>query len=444
MLFIFVAQRTESRFLIIFLLLCICSFLFIPPFSTPDFAPQFLRAYEIASGQLVTVVVDDNANALLPANLIPANLASYGDLSVGPNYHLLDELFSTTIDPQNLAYYSYAAQAVYSPLSFLPAAFGIKVASLFTTNLGVIIYAMRLVSMTAVALLLYFSIKLMPAPRDKTIFAIFSLFPMFLETCPSASADGLTYALIALFFAYVTCLKSTKKRANYIGLGFLVLALALIKIVYLPICLLAIMIPQESFGSKKSKIIVLSILAALSLTANLVWLDVASQFLFFIPGVNPTDQINNILGNPFAFIFILMDTITKCSGDWISYLFGFGLNCYGIQPDRFLSLILLCLFVAFIARHYQPSSPSYTTHERLFIYGIVCLIIFLTFLSLYLQWNVVGSQMINGFQGRYLQPLCPLVFSTLCTPNATAGKKYWLAWFAVLCLIFIYPLAAAL
>ena len=435
-------QTIENKFLIVFLLLAGCSFVFIPPFSTPDFQTQFCRAFEIAQGTIVTTVVDTQGNALLPENLIPANLEAYGKTSIGPNYHIISVLFSTHIDPQNLTTYNYVAQALYSPLTFLPSALAIKISLLFTTNLGIIVYAARFVTLATIATILFSSIRLLPESRDKTLFSLFALLPLFLETCPSASADGLTYSLIAALFAYVMHLRNTPKRVSYPILGILVFSLALIKVVYLPICLLTLLIPYAAFGSSKKKVCVLIILAAVALTLNILWLETASQFLSFKPGVDTSEQIKAITSNPLSFLLVLFNTIIQETGRWICFLFGQGLNSYGIQPALILPLILLIVFAFSCGKFSKVDHSTFNRRERYLIWFIASVVFFLTLLSLYLQWNPVRNPIIEGFQGRYLEALFPLLFATICGPKLALSEKQWSIWFATVCLIFLYPLGA--
>lgn len=433
--------KIELTFLVVFLLFTIAALFLIPPFSTPDFSTQFLRAFEISQGGFVTALVDSDGHTLLPAGLIPSDLSSYGDVSIGPNWQIIDALFSTQIDYSNLQAYKFTSQAVYSPITFLPSAVGIKIASCFTANLGVIIYAARIASLGTAATLLYWAIRTMPFLRDKTLFSLFALLPLFLETCPSASGDALVYGLISLLFAYVSKLRVEKKSVNYVALALMILLLALIKIVYLPICALALLIPKESFRSKKNKYLALGVIFLCAVVANLVWLKIASQFLYFREGVNPDQQVNFILMHMARFAFILLNTITEQSGNWVIQLFGGGLNSYGIKPDLCLSLSLILVFAGTVTKYFDPRRSSWSRKERILLCGICCIVFLLTLLSLYLQWTPVGSPMIDGFQGRYLAPILPLLFSSLCCTKMQIGNIGWAMWFSVVALIFIYPLA---
>lgn len=437
-------DQPEKAFLIIFIIVGSFVLIFIPPYSTPDFRQHFLRVYEIANGGFVTEIINDEGYAFLPANLTSI-IDNYDGDNNSPSIQIVGQLFSTYINDDKLELYQYYTQSLYSPVSFIPSVVGVFVVSLFTNNLGLIIYAARMMSFLTIGVILYISIK--NIPRGKTLITLCSLFPLALEIYPTCSPDGWVYSLVIALFSYVMYLETNKKPVNYMLLSALVIGLSLTKVVYLPICLIALLIPDACFCSRKRKYLILISLGIVALIANLVWLYLASDYLQYKRGASSSKQLAYVLGHPFEFAEIAMQTILACGFDWACQVFGSNMNAMNVKPPQLLPFILMLVFIYINVISLSPKSCSkrfLSNTERALVLFIVTTVFILTLLSLYIQWNSLRNTLVEGFQGRYTYPLLPLAMYAIWPHDENAvPNSAWTLWFVVVMLIFFQPLCVA-
>lgn len=84
--------------------------------------------------------------------------------------------------------------------------------------------------------------------------------------------------------------------------------LSLSKIVYLPLCLLLILIPKEKFKTVKDRHIILFSIITISIIINLLWLSIVFSFPSFRDGINSLKQLKYIYSNIFEYIGIIFMT----------------------------------------------------------------------------------------------------------------------------------------
>ena len=123
---------------------------------------------------------------------------------------------------------------------------------------------------------------------------------------------------------------------------------------------------------------------------------------------NATAQKNFIFDNPVRFLGILVSSITKYIGLYMTSFVGlFGFNDTGLPDSIVYLFIIVLVLVALI-------NPSGTIRigitRKLILLAIFIASVFLIETGLYLYSNFVGAPHIVGVQGRYFIPLAPLFF----------------------------------
>jgi uncharacterized membrane protein len=177
----------------------------LPLFHVSDEQQHFLRAYTIASGRLLPERISEkDVGAYLPDNLIPEELGKAGEISWKD---LRGGLGEKIVRNEPRAYF-FPCTALYSPVSYLPQAFGIRIADWATDRPVVIAYAGRVSNLLAGLLLTYSALKWMPFGKETMLLLL--LAPIQMHKVASLSADGFTIAVVMLLAAYTLHLQYGK------------------------------------------------------------------------------------------------------------------------------------------------------------------------------------------------------------------------------------------
>jgi len=123
---------------------------------------------------------------------------------------------------------------------------------------------------------------------------------------------------------------------------------------------------------------------------------------------NATAQKKFIFDNPVRYLRILVSSITKYTGLYMTSFVGlFGWNDTGLPDSIVYLFIIILVLVALI----NPSSTiRIGITRKLILLAIFISCVFLIETGLYLYSNFVGTPYIVGVQGRYFIPLAPLFF----------------------------------
>ena len=212
--------------------------------------------------------------------------------------------------------------------------------------------------------------------------------------------------------SYVTYLAyGRKKELSRKGLALLYGLAGVIgfcKIVYLPLVLLYLIIPDERFGTKKNKWVHLGIIASVVVILNLTWLMVSSGYLVeFNPGVNSKEQLMWVLSHPFNYLVVILRTVVANMELWMSSMLGMHLGSFVFNLPNILFLTSFALFVLLFAQ--RDETLNLKKFDRIVFLLTFLLIVLLIFTSLYIQWTAVEAPTIDGIQGRYFLPILLLV-----------------------------------
>lgn len=270
---------------------------------------------------------------------------------------------------------------------------------------------------------MYFAIK--KIPFKKLTVLIIALLPMTIQEAVSLSPDALTIALSIALISYILFIKFEQKtRLNvrqYILLLIMSVILSLCKIVYLPLCFLALLISADRFKSKKDKAIKLVILEAIAILLNFLWFKYATRYLIEInPGVNSFEQTQYILSNIIEYVVIIIRTISVYAKNYIFQLVGDSMLQLNANTSNIYQLILFVILVLTLLC--DKSKEKISTKLKVFVGIITATIIGLIFTSIYVQWNPVGNGLIMGIHGRYFIPIA-LLFAILLENKFIEFKK---------------------
>ncbi|MDR2864498.1 MAG: DUF2142 domain-containing protein [Spirochaetaceae bacterium] len=403
-------------FFIFFLLFGLSYLLLFRMWSIPNEMTHWFRIFEIAEGHLVS---EAGGGRSMPQGLIL-------DIdSVNGKYTDLAHNRNIQINRNEKMSYWFAGAALYSPATYTFQLIGLKIASAFTDRTLLLMYAARFSAFVLSLFVLTFAIKKIPV-KQKSFFML-AMTPVFFQEAVSLAGDSLAntlaFAFTALILAY--SLNKEEKRGLCGKAGILLIAvfLSLVKVVYLPLVLLIFLLPVSCFSSKKSRTLFLASLLLLCVVLNLIWLGLAKGFLSdYRPDVDPAGQFKYIVTHPVEYIKILLDTYTANFKGYFVMFMGQYLTWAMISVNHyFISAYKVFLFLVLLSEHYKHH--EYKKLLRLFLFISLSVIILIA-TSLYIQWTVVGSSIIEGIQGRYFIPVSILLALCINIHTIRFGQRF--------------------
>lgn len=376
-------------------------FILVVPYSwVSDDIYHFGRIFEISEGYIMS---PDRTNPN-EIKISPDNLSM--GLDYGSSYSDVLENIDTELDYDNMTIYGFNNVALYSPIAYLPQIVGTLIGRLITSNVFCIILFSRLAALIFSVVVLRMAVGRLPI--NKAIVIISAFAPIFINQMVSDSLDSFVNSFIILFQALILSYVVNDKKLNAWQLIFMWIApfiLGMCKVVYLPFSLLIILVPGKLYGGKRTKIINITSSYIIAIVAYFTWTITTSPFIDRFAGVDSKGQIEYVLHYPIRYIGVLFNTISE-KGSF--YFWGvLGQHLGWIQNvfinNNYLIIFLLILVIYIVL---QPSSENVLNKRIVLCYFIIiALIIMLTFAALYVQFNQVGAEIIDGIQGRYFIPI---------------------------------------
>lgn len=431
----------EVVFAVIYLFMSIFTLLAVPAFNSPDEYSHFLRSYEVSRGHMTS---EGNGGNDLFSYGRTFNSGLIPDFAQKDHVSLWDigENLNQKIDSENTKFYGFGNTALYAPTSYLPQAVGIRIADLFTDRPLFLAYAGRIANMICFGLIFFLAIRMTPV--GKNFIALLGLVPVNIQSANSMSADAPALALSVAMVVFVLYMRYTwkgimKKKhllLMYVLTGFLCLC----KIVYMPLCLLLFLIPQERFRSKKNYWLHVVCAGAMILLLSGGWLLIASGYLCESqPGVNTALQLVGILKNPAAFMMTFIRSLDTYGITYLTEMMGSNLGWLNIPACPLLAAGYLLILVLQTAGNNDMAEIRPESWVKCLLGGVGVLIFVLTFVTLYGQWTAYGYDKILGVQGRYFLPILFPVALALKPSRFAAGaddipwKLFLGAWGIDLC-----------
>lgn len=403
----FVVQRKTIKIEKTFILLwCAFSMMYAcsnTMHNAPDESHHFYRAFEISMGHMVS---DMNEEQTKGGRKLPLDTK----FSCGKWQSFVEDREARL--SENMKFFAFSNTALYTPVSYIPQSLGILLARLITDRIAIITYAGRFANWLCVTIILYFAMKLLPFGKE--FLAIVLLMPMNLHEAFSLAPDAMVVSVSVLMVAFVMHLRYVQKthltKTQILLLYILALLISLYKIVYLPFCLLYLLIPKERFGNAKKMAIHAVFIAGLVVVLNVVWLQVCNKFLTHV-GANGTLQMATILHHPINYCITIFRTYSVYTLQLLNQMVGSTLGPLAVYTNTVL--VFAYLFLLFNKTNYNLRNvkDKNTVIEKSIFAVVIVAIILLTSTSLYIQWTFVGENTILGLQGRYfIALLLPFYF----------------------------------
>ena len=393
-------MRLENIFLILIVPIGLLYLILIPIGRVPDERNHFARAYEISEGHLISDKNEEGTGGQnLPIDVENIFKSSKDKLNYNDILHNIDKSPS-----QERKFITFSNMSLYSFVCYIPQVIGISIGRFLSLPIVLVAYLGRLTNFIVCITLIYFAIKLIPYKKMSIL--LFAFMPMMLQEMASLSADALTNGMAFFLISYTLYVKNKKSKVSkkdFIVLTISSIVMSLCKIIYLPLCLILLLIPYDKFKTKRDKYIKIGLLALFVVLINLVWLKISSSFLGEIrEGVDPSSQVYYILHNPLIYIQTFYDTIYENLTLYLFNIVGFSLCYFDVNPSYIYVLLYLFLIIYSLI---VDSSNKVDNKDKLLNVIIILSTIVLMYTSLYIQWTPLGLDFIDGVQGRYFIPL---------------------------------------
>lgn len=381
----------------------------IPPFDAPDETNHFLKAWSVSEGHFILQpTADRRLGDTLPQSL--GTLCQYfrpdgHTPSNNLNWNDIELMITLPLKSKQRQFIDFANTGMYAPFAYLPAAAVITVMRSMEAPPLYALYAVRLLHLI-VWLWVLLAIGRMTG-EHRWLFLYSGLLPGILVFQSSANPDALVHAGTWWLIAY--CLFGQRSdRMNWTA-GLMLLLASIQKLIVIPLGLLF----SRSGGWKMT-----SVWTTLALVGALAWGNWAGKTFIpydqyhpqfrdgqtLNPGVNPSAQMDFVLGNPVHFLNAMGVGLIRSTPSTMAHLVGkYGWDKHYL-PGWVMALVLIGLFLIMM-----NTPDSLTISERISLLLIASALTLLFSLTNYLLWDPVGQDRMDNFQGRYFIGCLPLV-----------------------------------
>ena len=394
-LFIFIAlcvlsfgSKTHRNAFILIMVMGITFSLTTPIFDVPDEPAHLARGLYIVEGHFGMEENNSQFN-------ISEDFQKYID-QIGNNL-FNNNLSAYTHNEETINNTAVKATNAYSFISYLPQAFALLLGKFLNLNLLHTFYLGRILNLFAYAVLVSFGIKIIP--EFKMPLLVVSSMPMSLYISASYNQDSIAMGLIVLVISfYVNIVYSCQiKEKKIIIFSVLCMGLIVTKLPYVLFSTLLLFIPPSKYSNKK-KYWIGVLCWGIVMVFSLVWFLYYSSFTppHTPQGVDVKEQIISLFVN-FPSNFLQIAKAMFSFEIYTKMLYIFGWLTYG-------SAELVVLYIFFLGGVFigYPSSKKIPLISKMGTFLIFLLTYICICMSMYLTWTPVGSNIINGVQGRYL------------------------------------------
>jgi uncharacterized membrane protein len=402
-------SRPDRFFLIAGLLFGAVFAAVTPPFQVPDEPAHFYRAYRVSEGRL-DLVPAGLREAMLPASVhrigtdLLGNLPFHNERRIAPRTILA--AFQVPLAPERRDLVFFANSLQYTFVPYIPQAAGIAAGRLLGAPPLALLYLGRLTNLLFGVLIVAFAIRRLPAFQWLT--AMVALTPMGLSLLGSASADVTSIAAAFTLVSTVAKLAwgaQEPRRGDFFLLAASAVALCASKPPYMPLTLLAVLIPAGRFPWRRTGFILLQTALALAAAA---WSVVTSRSVGTIridAGVDVNRQIHDSLTHPFGFLWVLIHDYAVHTPQYLGELVG-KLGWLDTKIPIPLRVVYLAVLLALV---FLDASPEIEVRrwQRGIAATATLAAMAIVSASQYAIWTRYGADLIEGIQGRYFLPLVP-------------------------------------
>lgn len=341
-------------------------------------------------------------------------------------------------------------------LCYIPQTIGISIARLFKLNMLRTFYSGRLFNLLFYCLCVYIAIKKTSA--HKLLFGVIASMPILIQQAASYSYDTFLNGLMLIIAAFFFNWKFEDKNINnkeIIELLIITMFVSPLKVIYGMFVIAFWFIPYTKFGTRKKKILSLSIICVPILIRLIIMLtpSIINLFRFKVPKVNISQDIsissiatavnendvsvvNVVIENPYygqeysvwyatnhvlETIGLFYQTIRYNIKIWFYESIGRVLSGESLLLPLTISHLLSGVVIAAAIR--KENSILSIPIKLYFIFACICVGL-LAMAGMMVTWTRVGDKYIQGMQGRYFSPMLFYFLPVLNNKYVSIPKKF--------------------
>ena len=353
-------------------------------------------------------------------------------------YQLLHHTFEL---PQNkeLVKVAYVDTGDFVPdIVYFPAAIGISIGRLFGLSALLTLQLGRILSLLVYIILAWFAIRIVPF--GKNVFGMVGMLPITLQQGASASYDAMLNGILFLFLALCFRMSVPGKYKKWeIGLTALLAVFILISKggVYIPVLAMLLLIFHQKRSKKETKetneetkkrrrylLILCGVMAVLICVAAVkTFPAIKAIFTSFMQESEANTQytIPYLIRSPLKIIYLYWNTFMEKADDLLRGLLGGMLAWHDVKINW--SIILIFLIGLLLLTNVKGDKYEGGARPRLIITIAAGVSIALIMMSMLLGVTPIGSDYIQGIQGRYFLPLAPMMFMITSNNMIVVQKK---------------------
>ncbi|MBF6515757.1 DUF2142 domain-containing protein [Nocardia cyriacigeorgica] len=404
-----------------------------PPFWGHDEITQFGRAYQVAHGGFLPQEIDDDrgvayggqAPAAIDA-LMGYAFRDYNDNPEEPGPMVGDpggyeRVGGAEVTAEHKTIW-FTNTAAYSPVPYVPAAIGIRLATVLNLDAGDMVLLTRLTGLLAYLVVVGFALWSLRDYRVQWLAFSVALLPIAVFQAGTVTADTMTNALAIMVSALLV-------KALFLGRGLgrvettallaATVLLPLSKPTYVLLAMLVVLVPAKRFGFSGPLRWLPWLCAGIGAAGFAVWMKIAAPtgdgMSLMRPRhqwytVNPGEQLSNILGDPIGFLGVFGESIARRDQEWFTEFFGeLGFGYVDVPAMSIVTCLLAFAVGLGIAERMTTPDFRRTLIMALTLAASVAMI----YVTLYMSFTPVDFYIIDGVQGRYFVPLAILTFAVL-------------------------------
>ena len=274
------------------------------------------------------------------------------------------------------------------------------------------------------------SLRIVP-DRYRLVIYLYAALPTVLHQVSAISYDAVQLSLFPLLFAYFAkfLVEDSTIRPRH-ALAFMALLWWVINVrllAYYPILLLFFVIPRQRLGRPLSRYLLVTggFLFVTMLTTGFLDLLYVPRAGDFEPGdyaVDASGQVRYLLDRPASFLVASYNSLDRYGEYLVRGMIGF----FGWIVDYGLNFVPYYVFTVIggivLFRAAEEDVPVLRPAQLLFLAGAILLTAASIFFALYVVWSPVGTDQVNGLQGRYFLGLLPFTALLFSQTAASLGK----------------------
>jgi uncharacterized membrane protein len=411
--------RPASVFVALSLVFGMITLLLTPPLRGPDEPAHFFRIYAITQGEIVPTTVDANGRK---GTFLPYRFYQDFEFFEAHRLNIFEKGFSyrTVLNEYRQrpapadgppAFVLYAGSEGYNPVSYLPFVAGALVARLANLDFVTTLLLMRLAGLIAMTAVVAYAIAIVP--RFGWTFLFIAMLPAALYGRAVISPDGAALAYTMVIVAL--CLRAAQRLdAGKLWQQSLWMALCVLsKPPQLAFILLAAIIGTPRQLLSHWRAIALTVLPAVVLTVMWVTMgsvDVAA-WRYYEGAQLPKEQFDPLwklrymLEHPLHFPTQMLANIRDIDWLWWQMIGILGWLDTGLRAWIYPVLSIILIGVSFVRLELDRRSR----HWIALVAAVTVLgYVLAHYLIFYLAWTPIGSNHVEGVQGRYFVMALPI------------------------------------